>query len=238
MVDWRNYQDEVASLFRQFRCEVETDLSIQGVRSKHAVDVWIRFNRFGLHQFWIAECKLWNRRISRDNVLTLKAVVEDVGADRGILIAETGHQYGAHDAAMKTNILLTTLAELREGAWPELLRLALSELRRNAGALKRKALSSFYAEEEKRKGGGIDANAFVRIIGIIAIVDITAEEAQLGTFPVRVLVGNDEDGRPIVRTASDVEQFLELATAQLEAAKLLLWGEEAAGIGHSRFNAR
>ena len=223
MVDWRHYQDEVARLFKQFGYEVETDLSIQGARSRHAVDVWIRFNRFGVHRFWIAECKLWNRRVSKDKVLTLKALMEDVGAERGILIAEAGHQSGAHDAAMKSNILLTTLAELREGAWPEFLRLALSGLRRNAAALKRKALSSFYAEKETRKGTGVDANAFVRIIGIIAIVDIAAEEAQLGVFPVRILIGNDEDGKPIVRTAPDVEQFLELATAQLEAAKLLLW---------------
>jgi hypothetical protein len=115
-----------------------------------------------------------------------------------------------------------TLAELREGAWPEFLRLALSELRSNAAALKRKALSSFYAEET-RKGGCVDAYAFVRIMGIIAIIDMTAEEAQLGAFPVRVLIGNGEDGKPIVRTAPDVEQFLELATAQLEAAKLILW---------------
>jgi len=219
MADWKYYQNEVAKLFREFGCDIETDLPIQGARRKHAVDVWIKFNRFGVHKFWIAECKLCDRRITREKVLTLKALIEDVGADRGILIAEAGHQSDAYAEASKTNILLTTLAELRERAWPELLRLALSELRHNATVLKRKALLSFYAHA----GADLDATAFVRIIGMIAIIDITAEEAQSGSFPLRVLLGNDEHGKPIVRTVPDAEQFLELATAQLVAAKRLLW---------------
>jgi hypothetical protein len=116
MDEWRRYQEETAKLFRELGCSVETDFSTQGARSKHLLDVSVRFTRFGLKQHWIVECKLWNRRVPKEKVFALKSITEDLGADRGILIAERGHQSGAHEAATQTNITLTTLAKLREAA--------------------------------------------------------------------------------------------------------------------------
>jgi hypothetical protein len=44
-------------------------------------------------------------------VLTFLGVVEDIGADRGLLFSESGFQAGAIYAAQNTNITLTSLAE-------------------------------------------------------------------------------------------------------------------------------
>jgi hypothetical protein len=42
----------------------------------------------------------------------LREIVADIGADRGLLMAEEGFQPGAREAANLTNVLLTSLAEL------------------------------------------------------------------------------------------------------------------------------
>ena len=82
---WRSYQKEAARFFRELGCIVETDASVQGARARHDIDVWVRFAHFGIQQAWVIECKLWKRRVHKEKILTVKSIVEDVGADRGVL---------------------------------------------------------------------------------------------------------------------------------------------------------
>ena len=115
--NWRDYQSAVAGVFRKLRCDVEEDARVRGARATHKVDVDVQFRRLGIGCRWIVECKLWQRRVEKSHVETLKSIVDDIGADRGILFSERGFQPGAHDAASRTNILLqTSLAEFQRTA--------------------------------------------------------------------------------------------------------------------------
>jgi hypothetical protein len=102
MTDWKDYQNKAADLFRELGCAVNTDCEIAGARGKHLIDVSAKFARFGLKQHWIVECKYWKRAIPKEKVLTFKAIVEDIGADRGILVSEAGHQAGAFATVQHT----------------------------------------------------------------------------------------------------------------------------------------
>ena len=62
---------------------------------------------------WPIVCKRWNKAVSKDTVLTLRSIVNDTGADRGFMMAESGYQSGAVEAAMLTNITLTSIADLK-----------------------------------------------------------------------------------------------------------------------------
>ena len=53
--------------------------------------------------------------------MVLKSIVEDIGADRGILISKSGFQSGAINATEKTNITLTDFDRLKETAKEDLL---------------------------------------------------------------------------------------------------------------------
>jgi hypothetical protein len=215
---WKQYQERVAQLFRELGCDVKTDCVVEGARGPHDIDVSVRFVRFGLHQHWIVECKLWTRRVSKLNVAALQKIVENVGADRGLLIAEAGHQSGAHIAAKNTNISLISLADLRESAKAELLSLGFSEVRRRATVMKRYTLSLW---EEVRTGPfwkshpkpGIDAALAINIGSSASFIDHGAEEAQLGHFPI-VLVVRDDVERAV--QANDLEEFVEAASAILD----------------------
>ncbi|HEY4760580.1 MAG TPA: restriction endonuclease [Thermoguttaceae bacterium] len=116
-IDWRDYQVAVAEFFRGQGCSAEVDKSVPGVRATHKVDVFVSFVRNGVVCRWVVECKLWNSRVRKEKVLTLKAIVEDVGADRGILFSESGFQSGALDAARKSNVtLVSSLEEFKQTA--------------------------------------------------------------------------------------------------------------------------
>lgn len=81
---------------------------MQGVRAKHEIDVHVKFHRSGIECTWIVECKLWKTKVPKEKVMALKSIVDDVGADRGIIVSEEGFQSGAFDAVRDTNITLVT----------------------------------------------------------------------------------------------------------------------------------
>jgi len=111
--DWKQYQEDAASFFRSLGLEAETDVTIEGVRTKHNVDVLVKAHLVGFDVLWAVECKHWQTSVSKLHVLGLRQIVNDIGADRGILLCEVGFQSGAAEAAGLTNVHLSSLAELK-----------------------------------------------------------------------------------------------------------------------------
>src|SRR3972149_6255903 len=135
-MDWKQYQDETSEFFRSLGCDAEVEAKVVGVRAEHKIDVWVRFKKFGLETRWVIECKYWNSAVPKEKVLALRSVVEDVGADRGILISAAGFQSGAVRASEKTNITLTDLDGIKETAQEDLVSSVLHRLETRAVGLK------------------------------------------------------------------------------------------------------
>ena len=111
---WQDYQERAAYYFHLLGMDVNVDEHVIGARGEHDVDVVVRASQAGIEQTWIVECKLWRRRVNKLHVAALANIVQDVGADRGILLSETGFQPGAVRLASFSNITLTSLTELTE----------------------------------------------------------------------------------------------------------------------------
>jgi restriction system protein len=127
-VDWKDYQQEAAEFFRSLGLDAQTDVRVEGVRTTHDVDVIVRSRHAGFAATWIVECKHWNTKVSKLHVLALREIVNDYGADRGILLSETGFQSGAIEAASLTNVLVTSLAEVRVKAEHDVIAMRLRDL--------------------------------------------------------------------------------------------------------------
>jgi hypothetical protein len=125
---WQEYQEEVAAFFRNMGLEAVTNHPVQGVRTAHEVDVFVRSHQVGFDVIWIVECKHWSTPVSKLHVLGLRQIVADLGVDRGILLCEMGFQSGAFEAAALTNVHLSSLAELRSTASAEFTAMRLREL--------------------------------------------------------------------------------------------------------------
>lgn len=113
MKAWKQYQEDTAGYFRSIGLEAETDVSIKGIRTSHDVDVYVTSHFDGFDVQWIVECKYWQKPVNKLHILALREIVTDIGADRGILLSESGFQSGAFEAAEMTNIQLTSLADLK-----------------------------------------------------------------------------------------------------------------------------
>jgi Restriction endonuclease len=123
MEPWEQYQHDTAELLRELGfTAVVNDSLAEPNGTVHAVDVSARRTLAGVDLLWVVECKLWNTQaVPMEKVAALKAIVDWVGADRGLLMSETGFQSGAIRMAMQKNITLSSVADLRENAAEELL---------------------------------------------------------------------------------------------------------------------
>ncbi|MFM7346634.1 MAG: restriction endonuclease [Tagaea sp.] len=116
MSDWSEYQERVAGFFREIGFSAETNVRVDGVRTASDIDVLVKSKHLGFEVVWIVECKNWKAKVSKVNVFALRQIVIDVGADRGILLSESGFQSGAIEAAQLTNVHLNSLSGLIQNA--------------------------------------------------------------------------------------------------------------------------
>lgn len=73
-MDWKNYQEEAAEFFRSLGLEAETDVTIQGARTKHDIDVLVKSHHAGFNIVWLVECKHWKSKVSKLHVLGLREI--------------------------------------------------------------------------------------------------------------------------------------------------------------------
>ena len=125
---WQEYQGEVAGFFHTLGLTATTSHVVRGVRTSHAIDVYVVSHHVGFDVAWIVECKHWSTKVSKLHVLALREIVTDLGVDRGILLCGVGFQSGALEAAALTNVHLTSLAGLRDTATAEFTAMRLREL--------------------------------------------------------------------------------------------------------------
>jgi Restriction endonuclease len=113
-MNWRDYQEETARFFRSLGYDAVIEENFEGARGTHCVDVVLHFSRHAFSCLWIVECKAWSSKIRKEKVLAFQGIVEDVGADKGIILSEKGFQRGCYPCAKRTNILLSSLSALRK----------------------------------------------------------------------------------------------------------------------------
>jgi hypothetical protein len=111
---WKKYQEDTAEIFRSIGWESEIEKDVEGARGTHEIDVFVTFQQHGIGCQWVVECKYWNSSVPKEKVLALQSIVDDIGADKGVLVSKKGFQSGAIKQAQKSNIFLTSLDELRE----------------------------------------------------------------------------------------------------------------------------
>ncbi|MFW2351132.1 restriction endonuclease [Qipengyuania sp.] len=125
---WQEYQEEAADFFRSIGLEAETDVRLQGARTTSDVDVLVTQEMAGFEVRWIVECKHWKTAVNQLHVFGLREIVQDLGADRGIILCEAGFQKGAGEAAALTNVQLASIAHLKAQAAQDVFRYRLTEI--------------------------------------------------------------------------------------------------------------
>jgi len=220
--DWKQYQEEAAAFFRSLGFQATVDYTVEGVRSKHAIDVYVTFERWGMPHTWIVECKHRARAVTKADVETLKSIASEIGASLAFLLSESGFQSGAFDAARKTNVVLSSLDELRAKSRDDVMREALGALEIRSLELQDRLFREFRGEVESgpnfvstRIRDGVDSNRYYSMIGSIAMLNMAFDRVRLGDFPVTLPGDFDTDPDAYVR-CTNLDQFVAEAIRIIE----------------------
>jgi hypothetical protein len=79
----------------------------------YEIDISYKFRIAEADYLTIVECKHWNKRVGRDVVAAFKTVLDDIGAQKGIIVTTVGFQSGALGLATKMGIALFKVADQR-----------------------------------------------------------------------------------------------------------------------------
>lgn len=211
--DWKKYQEDTARFFRDLGFEAKTDVTVEGARGRHDVDVVATSDRAGLRQLWVVECKLWQRAVGKDRVLVLAHIVTDVGADRGILLSESGFQAGALRQARQSNITLTSLADLRENAEEEAGQIALTLALRRITLLIGRAHSLTRTETTHHSAKtytlpGVDGRGLTELLGRLSLTQSGLLKASTNEVPTLISAPTDD-----AVVATTIREAADLASA-------------------------
>jgi restriction system protein len=213
---WRQYQEDAAEFLRELGFDATTDVELQGVRNKHAVDVVATAKRYGVTQLWIVECKLWARPVGNDRVAVLAATVADVGAGQGLL-SESGFQAGAVRRASQSNITLSSLSDMRANAADEAAQLAMNAALGRIVKLEERLLALTLGEDVK--GGrrvqavpGADMFTLTPLLGRLSMAQSGLLRALGDSFPAVIQASWAGQGRMFAMTRTEAgEQALVVA---------------------------
>lgn len=187
--DWKQYQEEVASLFRRMGFDAEIELKLDGARAQHNVDVVVRPRTAGIPALWIVECKHWKAAVRKEQVMTLGHIAQDLGADRAFLLSESGFQAGAIAACRHSNITLTSLAELAEAAKDHIVSTRLRTLfQRQSDAEDRLRFHLYDSRGQTPQIMATNMGELTDLLGACLDVHLAITAAQTGRMPV-TLVG-------------------------------------------------
>lgn len=182
-MNWKQYQEEVAELFRSLGFTTTVEAQVSGARGVHKIDVHATQAAYGFKITWIVECKYWNKAVPKEKILVLSQIAADVGADRAFLLSESGFQSGAILATQNTNVTLTSLPDLRENTQAELTRIALAQIARRAYELE-KSLQQIFDPRQYWRADGLGRRAMDLLARAFSLKTIALPKAQTGDFPV------------------------------------------------------
>lgn len=226
MADWKDYQEEAADFFRSMGLEANTDVTVQGVRTTHDIDVLVKMHHFGFDVTWIVECKHWKTSVSKLHVLALREIVADTGADRGILLAEAGFQSGAVEAANLTNVQVTSLADLNITAREQVSAIRLREFYER---VEQCHLQYWEIGKDKRIRDGLRPDTYEVGYSAPQVIEACRDmlaRASLGKYPFRCealavffMPKLQRDFHSATQVVETVSEFVQELEAKLAASK-------------------
>ncbi|AWM91709.1 restriction endonuclease [Pseudomonas sp. 31-12] len=112
--DWYKFQEKIKEHFESLGAIARTNVRTQGARASHDIDILVSPKFFGKEITWIVEAKNWSNNVSKEKVMALLSIVQDIGADRGFIISNKGFQKAALECVRNTNITLANFEEFKE----------------------------------------------------------------------------------------------------------------------------
>jgi hypothetical protein len=103
---WQDLQVQVADILRKSGFSVEIEKDLATVRGSVEIDVYAIEDIDGREYRMLCECKYWKSNIPQQIIYGFRTVLDDTGANLGIIVTMSNFQTGALSSAGSTNIVL------------------------------------------------------------------------------------------------------------------------------------
>lgn len=110
---WIDLQNATARILSECGLEAETPKIINTARGKVEVDVYAVDRSVKPATIYICECKHWKRAVSQAVIHGFRTVLNDFGANWGLIVSSNGFQAGAFEAIKNTNVKLLDWLEFQ-----------------------------------------------------------------------------------------------------------------------------
>jgi hypothetical protein len=121
-LDWKKYEAIAKYIYETLGRQ--SGVKIKGYRSNckvtgksgvaHQIDILATHSE-GIHEYLTAiECKYWKEKISKDIVMKVSAIIEDVNINKGVIVSRSGFTQDGIEYAKHKNIGLVELSEIEE----------------------------------------------------------------------------------------------------------------------------
>jgi hypothetical protein len=128
----------VESLLRSAGLEPQRRQKIRGARHLDEFDVVVDITSLGLSSKWVIECKDTSAKVKKDVVVGFCGRVENIGADKGIMVSTSGYQSGCWAAVENRSVHLLVTSQLEEFLGDEIAWASLRRARPRLDALIRR----------------------------------------------------------------------------------------------------
>lgn len=112
--DWKDLEKQVARILNESGLYVDVGKDIKTVRGTVNIDVYAEDFSQKPKIIYICECKYWKKRVPKTVIHAFRTVVNDYGANWGLIISSEGFQSGSIEASANTNIMLLTFKDFEQ----------------------------------------------------------------------------------------------------------------------------
>jgi len=85
--------------------------------AEHQIDVSAEVVFAGLKLLILAECKMWSSTVKKQHLMAFLATIQDVGANKGLVVTTVGYQDGAKIVASANGISLVKKESGNPDSW-------------------------------------------------------------------------------------------------------------------------
>jgi len=112
--DWKELQKQVSQILNECGLETYIARTVETVRGTVEIDVYAEDKEQKPAVIYLCECKRWKSSVPQTIVHSFRTVVNDYGANFGLIISSHAFQRGAYRAAEKSNVRLLNWIEYQE----------------------------------------------------------------------------------------------------------------------------
>ena len=112
--DWKDLEKQVARILNESGLYVDVGKDIKTVRGTVNIDVYAEDDFQKPKITYLCECKYWKKKIPKTVIHAFRTVVNDYGANWGLIISSEGFQSGSIEASANSNIMLLIFKDFEQ----------------------------------------------------------------------------------------------------------------------------